>query len=50
MINNLPKNYEPKQFEDRIYQHWMDKGYFKAEVNPEKKTLLHSTATAKHYG
>ncbi len=37
MINNLPKNYEPKQFEDRIYQHWMDKGYFKAEVNPEKK-------------
>jgi len=37
MIDNLPKNYDPKSFEDRIYKHWMDNGYFKAEVNPDKK-------------
>lgn len=37
MINNLPKNYDPKEFEGRIYQHWLDKGYFKAEVNPDKE-------------
>ncbi|SET77705.1 valyl-tRNA synthetase [Natronincola peptidivorans] len=38
MLNNLPKNYDPKDFEDRIYQHWMEKDYFRAEVNPEKKS------------
>ncbi|AKL94288.1 valyl-tRNA synthetase ValS [Clostridium aceticum] len=36
MINNLPKNYDPKAFEDHIYQYWMEKDYFKAEVNPQK--------------
>ncbi|MCC5910939.1 MAG: valine--tRNA ligase [Clostridiaceae bacterium] len=37
MINNLPKNYDPKAFEDRIYQHWMEKDYFKGVVDPNKK-------------
>src|SRR5690554_3376241 len=36
MTNNLPKNYNPNEFENRIYQHWMDKDYFSAEPNPEK--------------
>ncbi len=37
MIKNLEKTYNPKEFEDRIYKFWMDNGYFKAEVNREKK-------------
>ncbi len=38
MINkNLEKNYNPKEFENRIYEYWMDKGYFNANVNKEKK-------------
>ncbi|MBM7616321.1 valine--tRNA ligase [Alkaliphilus hydrothermalis] len=37
MENNLPKNYNPAEFEDRIYQEWMDNDYFKANVNPDKK-------------
>lgn len=36
MEHNLEKNYNPKGFEDRIYKHWMDNDYFKAEVNPDK--------------
>ncbi len=34
---NLPKNYAPKEFEDRIYKNWCDKGYFTA-VRDENKT------------
>ncbi len=34
---NLPKNYAPKEFEDRIYKNWCDKGYFTAKRDPEKK-------------
>ena len=33
----LPKTYAPSEFEDRIYQNWVDKGYFKAHIDPEKK-------------
>ncbi len=36
-MNNLPKNYNPLEFEDRIYQEWMDNNYFTANVNPDKK-------------
>ena len=34
---NLPKTYNPKDFEQRLYQEWMDKGYFKSSPNPDKK-------------
>ncbi|MCD8346374.1 MAG: valine--tRNA ligase [Lachnospiraceae bacterium] len=37
MSKELAKTYDPKGLEDRIYQNWLDKGYFHAEVNPEKK-------------
>jgi len=36
MENNLPKTYDPKAFEDRIYKSWEESGAFKAEMNPEK--------------
>ena len=37
MEKNLAKTYNPKDFEDRIYADWEEKGAFKAEVNPDKK-------------
>ena len=37
MSNELAKTYDPKGLEDRLYQKWVDKGYFHAKVNPDKK-------------
>ncbi len=37
MSNELAKTYDPKGIEDRLYQKWIDKGYFHAKVNPDKK-------------
>ncbi|WP_425448148.1 valine--tRNA ligase [Dethiothermospora halolimnae] len=37
MENNLSKTYNPKEFEDRLYDYWNENGYFKAEVNEEKE-------------
>ena len=36
-MNLLEKNYEPKDFEERIYQNWLDKKYFHADENSDKK-------------
>ncbi len=33
----LAKTYDPAGLEDRIYQTWLEKGAFHAEVNPDKK-------------
>jgi len=35
--NNIETKYDPKQVEDRIYQSWLDGGYFHATPNPDKK-------------
>ncbi|PKM65628.1 MAG: valine--tRNA ligase [Firmicutes bacterium HGW-Firmicutes-2] len=37
MAKELDKTYDPKKVEERIYQDWMDKKYFHAEVNPQKE-------------
>jgi len=37
MDHNLPKNYDPKAFEERIYRTWEESGAFKASVNPDRK-------------
>ena len=37
MSKELAKTYDPKGLEDRLYQKWMDNGYFHAKVNPDKK-------------
>ena len=37
MRKQLAKTYDPKGLEDRLYEKWMEGGYFHAEVNPEKK-------------
>lgn len=33
----LAKAYDPKQVEDRLYQTWVDNGYFTPEADPEKE-------------
>ncbi|NCB93286.1 MAG: valine--tRNA ligase [Clostridia bacterium] len=37
MSKELEKTYDPKGLEDRLYQKWLDNGYFHAKVNPDKK-------------
>lgn len=37
MAKELPKTYDPSQTENRIYQFWLDGGYFHAEPDPEKE-------------
>ena len=37
MKQELAKSYQPKEFEDRIYQMWNDSGSFTASPDPEKK-------------
>ena len=37
MEKNLAKTYDPKDFEDRIYEMWESNGAFHAEVDPDKK-------------
>ena len=37
MENNIAKTYAPAEFEDRLYNEWVSKGYFHAEVNKDKK-------------
>ena len=37
MKKELEKTYNPKEMEDRIYQNWLDKKYFHAEVDKTKK-------------
>ncbi len=34
---NLAKTYDPKDFEDRIYEMWENSGAFRAEADPDKK-------------
>ncbi len=36
-MKELPKVYDPKAVEKKIYQMWMDGGWFKAERDPAKK-------------
>ncbi len=36
-MKELPKIYDPKAVESKIYDMWMEGGYFKGEIDPEKK-------------
>jgi len=36
-MSELPKTYNPKAVEDKLYKFWNDSGFFHAEVNPDKK-------------
>ncbi len=37
MRKELAKNYSPREFEDRIYDGWCEKGYFKPDPDKKKK-------------
>ena len=37
MSKGLEKNYNPSEIEDRLYHKWLEKKYFHAEVNRDKK-------------
>ncbi len=36
-MENLAKTYSPKDFEERLYDFWMENEYFKAEIDKDKK-------------
>ena len=36
-MKELPKIYDPKQVEKKIYRYWTDGGWFHAERDPDKK-------------
>ena len=36
----MPKAYEPGRVEQKWYQFWMDKGYFKPVIDPDKKPFV----------
>ena len=35
--NEIKKAYSPAEVEDRLYKRWMERGYFHAKPNPDKK-------------
>ena len=37
MAKELAKNYKPSEFEDKIYDFWIEGNYFHAEADPDKK-------------
>ena len=34
---NIAKTYDPSEFEDRIYNEWVEKGYFHAEADKDRE-------------
>ena len=38
-MKNLEKNYNPKEFEDKIYTIWENEGYFKGVIDKDKNHL-----------
>ncbi len=37
-MNDIPKTYNPKATEDKWYKYWEEKGFFKAAVDPKKRS------------
>jgi valyl-tRNA synthetase len=37
-MKELEKRYNAKEIEERIYKNWEEKGFFKPETQPKKKT------------
>ena len=46
MSKELEKNYNPSEIEDRLYQKWLDKKYFHAEVDRSKKPFTIGKSSA----
>lgn len=41
----MDSKYQPQLVEEKIYKEWEEKGYFKASVNKNKKTIFHNFAS-----
>ena len=48
-MKELAKQYDPSQVEDRIYQFWLDGGYFHTKADPDKKPYTHRDAATERY-
>ena len=44
MSRELAKTYDPHGIEEKLYQKWLDKKYFHAEVDRSRKALHHRDA------
>jgi valyl-tRNA synthetase len=38
--NEMPKAYDPKQVEERLYEWWEKRGYFQPRIDPKKKPFV----------
>ena len=38
--HDMPKAYEPQKVEQKWYQFWLEKGYFKPSIDPKKKPFV----------
>ena len=38
--HDMLKAYEPATVEQKWYRFWLEKGYFKAEIDPQKKPFV----------
>ncbi len=38
--DEMPRAYEPSKVETKWYKFWLEKGYFRAEIDPEKKPFV----------
>ena len=47
MISKLNDKYNPKDFEEKLYEEWEQKGYFKPSMDKTKESFLHYDATTK---
>ncbi len=45
---NIAKQYDPGQVEDRLYKKWMDEGYFHAVPDSSKKPFYNCDSAAEH--
>ncbi len=48
-MKELDKTYNPSEIEGRIYDKWMEKKYFHAEVNQRQKAIYNCNAAAEYY-
>ena len=48
MSKELEKNYNPSEIEDRLYHKWLEKKYFHAEVNRDKKDRKSTRLNSSH--
>ena len=38
--SEMPKAYEPGNVEQKWYRFWLDKGYFKPKIDPDRKPFV----------